>query len=56
MHFDDFPLQPFLDSFLHPTVLTFSSNAEIISEIFNSFIFFESKKLGDLVKRKESRN
>ena len=27
MHFDVFPLHPFLDSFLHCTVLTFSSTA-----------------------------
>ena len=41
MHFVDLPLQLFLDSFLHPTVLTLSSKAEIISEIFSSFIFLE---------------
>ena len=36
MHLIDFPLQPFLDSFLHPKVLTFSSTALIILESFIS--------------------
>ena len=34
MHFTDLPLHPFFECFSHPTVLTFSSTAKKISDIF----------------------
>ena len=43
IHFIDFPVQPFLDSFLHPTVSTFSSTALIMLSNFISFGDFDSK-------------
>ena len=36
MHFTDLPVHPFLDSFLQPTVLTFSSTALIMLDSFIS--------------------
>ena len=43
MHLIDFPVQLFLDSFLHPTVFTFSSTAFIILDNFISSGDFVSR-------------